>query len=115
MERLHRQLADRGLAVVAVSVDKPDLEATIREYVTDLDLTFEVLYDRTGLFSSVYRYTGVPETYIIDREGVVRKKWIGPEEWDSPANIRFLETLLGGVREWPGGELNDARPATPTG
>lgn len=94
MENVHRQLADKGLAVVAVSIDGPGMEAEIRQFVKEYGLTFEILYDRTELFRAVYRYTGVPETYIIDRKGVIRRKWIGPEEWDSPANIRFLESLL---------------------
>jgi len=114
MEALHRDLKDRGLAVVAVSVDDADREATIRQFVTDYNLTFDVLYDRAELFRAVYRYTGVPETYIIDREGVIRRKWIGEDDWSSPANRRFIEGLLGGVREFDGQELNDdARSASP--
>jgi peroxiredoxin len=115
MEALHRDLKDRGLAVVAVSVDDVNREATIRQFVKDYDLTFDVLYDRAELFRAVYRYTGVPETYIIDREGVIRRKWIGEDDWSSPANRRFIEGLLGGVREFEGQELNDnARTTSPT-
>jgi peroxiredoxin len=113
MEALHRDLKDRGLAVVAVSVDKQQMEPTIRQFVKDYDLTFDVLYDRAELFRAVYRYTGVPETYIIDRDGVVRRKWIGEDDWSSPANRRFIEGLLGGVRAFEGGELDDARATTP--
>ena len=113
MEALHRDLKDRGLAIVAVSVDNEQMEPTIRQFVKDYDLTFDVLYDRAGLFRAVYRYTGVPETYIIDRAGVIRRKWIGEDDWSSPANRRFIEGLLGGVRTFDGGEPNDARAATP--
>lgn len=115
MEALHRDLKDRGLAVVAVSVDNVDMESTIRQFAKDYDLTFDVLYDRAELFRAVYRYTGVPETYIIDREGVIRRKWIGEDDWSSPANRRFIEGLLGGVREFEGQELNDRPLATPAG
>jgi cytochrome c biogenesis protein CcmG, thiol:disulfide interchange protein DsbE len=115
MERLHRDLKDRGLAVVAVSIDKPDMESTIRQFVKDYDLTFDVLYDRAELFRAVYRYTGVPETYIIDREGVIRRKWIGEDDWSSAGNRRFIEGLLGGVRQFEGQEVNDRPQVTPTG
>jgi cytochrome c biogenesis protein CcmG, thiol:disulfide interchange protein DsbE len=115
MEALHRDLKDRGLAVVAVSVDNVNMESTIRQFVKDYDLTFDVLYDRAELFRAVYRYTGVPETYIIDREGVIRRKWIGEDDWSSPANRRFIEGLLGGVREFDGQELNDGPQVTPAG
>jgi peroxiredoxin len=36
----------------------------------------------------------VPETFVIDREGVIRKKWIGAEDWNSDGNKRLLEQLL---------------------
>jgi peroxiredoxin len=113
IERLHQQLGDQGLAVVAVSIDGPGMEAEIRKFVQDYGLTFEVLYDRAELFRAVYRYTGVPETYIIDRDGIIRRKWIGPDEWDSPSNIRFLQSLLGVPRPSAETPLDDAPRSTP--
>ncbi len=94
MQAAHIALADRGLAVVAVSVDGPNMEDAIRKFVKDFELTFDVLYDRTEVFRSLYRYTGVPETYVIDRGGTVRRKWIGPDDWNSDENRRFLTLLL---------------------
>lgn len=101
MEQLHRAYADRGLAVVAVSVDRSGLQEVIRRFATDYDLTFDVLHDRMDLLGSVYRYTGVPETYVIDRRGIIRRKWIGPDDWNSEANRKFVEVLL-----------NEAPPST---
>lgn len=94
MEAVHKALESRGLAVVAVSIDGPNMEDAIREFVKEYDLTFDVLYDRTELFRALYRYTGVPETYVIDRGGTVRRKWIGPDDWNSKENRQFLELLL---------------------
>ncbi len=94
MQQLHQDYAERGLAVVAVSVDAEDKADAIRAFVQDYALTFDILHDRTGLFRSVYRYTGVPETYIVDRDGVIRRKWIGEDDWNSPTNRKFIERLL---------------------
>lgn len=94
MQQLYQEYAARGLAVVAVSVDAEDKADAIRAFVQDYNLTFDILHDRTGLFRSVYRYTGVPETYIVDRDGVIRRKWIGEDDWNSPANRKFVERLL---------------------
>jgi cytochrome c biogenesis protein CcmG/thiol:disulfide interchange protein DsbE len=113
MERVHQRLRNEGLAVVAVSIDAPGMEPAIREFVREYGLTFDVLYDRTELFRNVYRYTGVPETYIIDREGIIRRKWIGDAEWDSPSNVRFLESLLGVTRPAADTPLDDAPRSTP--
>lgn len=94
MERLFQAYRDQGLAVVAVSVDFPEMQGEIREFVDNYGLTFDVLYDESNLFRSVYRYTGVPESYVIDRNGTIRRKLIGEEDWSSDANRRFVERLL---------------------
>ncbi len=94
IEAVHRDYAGRGLAVVAVSVDAEGMEDAIRHFTDEYNLTFDILYDATGLFRAVYRYTGVPETYIIDRNGTIRRKWIGEDDWNSAANRRFIEQLL---------------------
>lgn len=94
MEQLHQAFADEGLAVVAVSIDAENMEPGIRDFVKEYELTFDVLYDATQLFRSVYRYTGVPETYVIDRRGTIRRKWIGPDDWNSESNRNFVQMLL---------------------
>ena len=48
-----------------------------------LNLTFPILVDPENMAASEYGLTGVPETYIIDKQGVLRKKFIGPVEWNS--------------------------------
>lgn len=113
MQALHEAFKDRGLAIVAVSVDDAGQERTIRDFVKEYGLTFDVLYDRTELFRGVYRYTGVPETYIIDRDGIVRRKWIGPDDWNSAANRRFIAGLLGVTTPAADTPIDDAARATP--
>jgi peroxiredoxin len=56
------------------------------EYMKENNFDFNVLVDSAGL-SSKYKIRGVPETFIIDKEGVIRQKVIGPIEWDS-ADVR---------------------------
>ncbi len=94
MQAVHQDLESKGLAIVAVSVDDPDAMPVIRQFVDDYGLTFDVLHDQTELFRAVYRYVGVPETYIIDRSGVIRRKMISDHDWNSAENRRFIESLL---------------------
>ena len=94
MEALHRKLGPRGLKVVAVAIDEPGGEASIRQFRDEYQLSFEILFDPTGQIKRTFQTTGVPETFVIDAEGVIRKKRIGPERWDSPSNIALFETLL---------------------
>ena len=94
IEAVHRDLSAGGLKVVAVSVDMPDKTQAIRDFVGELGLTFDVLHDTTGTIQSVYRTAGVPETFVLDRDGTIRTKWIGPEDWNSPGNKALIERLL---------------------
>ncbi len=94
IQAVHTQLAGKGLKVVAVSIDDAGKQQTIRDFAKEFGLTFEILHDSTGLIQGIYRTTGVPETFVIARDGSIRKKWIGPEDWNSAGNKLLLEQLL---------------------
>lgn len=94
MERLQQRLGPKGLRIVAVSVDDPGMEARIRAFNEELGLTFEILHDAPGAIRKIYQTTGVPETFIIGRDGRIRRRIIGADDWSSEANVAFLERLL---------------------
>ena len=94
MERLQQQLGPKGLRIVAVSVDDPGMESRIRAFVDELGLTFEILHDAPGQIRQTYQTTGVPETFIVGRDGLIRRRLIGADDWSSEANVAFLERLL---------------------
>ena len=95
IESLHRELGPRGLKVVAVSVDDPGTENLIRSWVRERGLTFEVVHEPSGRIRDAYQTTGVPETFVIGRDGVIRKKVIGAANWNSAANRALIAQLLG--------------------
>lgn len=97
IERLHQAYSDKGLSVVAVSVDEAGMEPQIRSFVEQYGLTFEVLHDRggqTGQVSRAYQTAGYPETVIIGRDGIIRKKLLGAHDWNSKENRGLIERLL---------------------
>jgi thiol-disulfide isomerase/thioredoxin len=81
MQRLEEQLGPKGLRIVAVSIDDPGMEQRL-------------LYDSAGEIQQQYQTTGVPETFIIGRDGRIRRRIIGADDWSSESNIAFLERLL---------------------
>lgn len=96
MEALHRDYAHAGLHVVAVSED--DARVTpdeLRAYADDLGLTFEILRDTAHAMTAPYQVIGYPMTFVIARDGTVRRRWLGPEDWNSPSNRAFMRQLLG--------------------
>jgi cytochrome c biogenesis protein CcmG/thiol:disulfide interchange protein DsbE len=63
-------------------------------YMKEMDCTFPVYLDSGGNAAKKFGITGVPETYIIDKKGILRNKVIGPSEWDSPYVIETLSKLI---------------------
>lgn len=95
LERLHRDLGTRGLRIVAVSIDHAD-QKIVSDFVQEVGITFDILHDRKGRVETIYQTTGVPESFVIDRHGVIVKKEIGAIEWDHPSRKVLLEWLLSG-------------------
>jgi cytochrome c biogenesis protein CcmG, thiol:disulfide interchange protein DsbE len=94
LEALHREFRDTDLRIIAVSIDQPRTENAIREFVKELGLTFEVLHDPEGDITRDYQATGYPETFVIGRDGVIRKKVIGAADWNSEGNRALVRQLL---------------------
>jgi cytochrome c biogenesis protein CcmG, thiol:disulfide interchange protein DsbE len=93
IERLHRKFAGTDFRLVSVSIDKDD-STVVRRFAQELGLTFEILHDRSGAIQQAYQTTGVPESFVIDRDGTIVKKVIGAAEWDSPVNETLLQRLV---------------------
>jgi cytochrome c biogenesis protein CcmG/thiol:disulfide interchange protein DsbE len=95
IEKLHREFAPQGLAVAAVSVDDAGTEDRVRAFAKALGVTFEILHDPSGTTLRNYQVTGYPETFVIARDGTIRKKIIGAADWSSEANRALIRELLG--------------------
>ena len=93
MERAYRNLAPRGFAIAAVSIDEGEPD-DVRRFGRDLDLSFDLLQDRSGAIQEIYQTTGVPESFLLNREGIIVKRVIGPQDWESEANRALVERLL---------------------
>ncbi|MGH7607814.1 MAG: TlpA disulfide reductase family protein, partial [Gemmatimonadales bacterium] len=89
LERLQRQFARTDFHVVAVSIDQ-DAPEKVMQFVNDLGLTFDILHDPAGAIQGIYQTAGVPESFLIDRGGVIVKKVIGAAEWDGPVNATLI-------------------------
>ena len=112
IQALHDRFGARGLKVVAVSIDNSGFADEIRKFRDQYGLTFEILHDASGNNKRDYHTTGVPETFVIGRDGVIRKKVIAAADWDSPANRALFAQLLG-IPESAEGAGTDAPPGAP--
>jgi peroxiredoxin len=94
MARLHRALGPRGLELVAVSVD--DGRQEVVDFQERLALPFPILLDPEKRAARSYQTFRFPETFLIDREGVIVERYVGPKDWDAPAYVERLQRLLDG-------------------
>ena len=99
MEELYKVYGPRGVHIVAVSIDQTAGEDSIRAYAKNLGLTFEILHDPTRAIERAYQTTGYPESFVIDRGGVIRRKWISATDWNAPASRALFDELLGAAVE----------------
>lgn len=96
MEVLYKNFERDGLVVLAVSIDRVTTKKDIPPFVKSLNLAFPILVDSWGQTDKRYKLMGVPETYIIDQQGVLREKIIGPRDWTVLDNLRVITGLLKG-------------------
>lgn len=94
MEVLYKNFEKDGLVMLAVSIDHVTTKKDIPPFVKNMNLTFSVLVDSWGQTDKRYKLMGVPETYIIDQDGILREKVIGPRDWTRRDNLQVLTQLL---------------------
>ena len=79
------------IAVVAVSIDQdPDV---YHKFLTDHHVDLLTVRDEEMRVNALYGTAQIPETYIIDRQGVVRRKFVSAQDWTSPEIMSFLAKL----------------------
>ena len=93
MQKLYQGLRDEGLEILAVSIDESGAEA-VKPFMEKHKLEFPVLLDTKGDIKDLYQNTGIPESFIIDKHGMIVEKIIGPREWASSGAIRFFRSLI---------------------
>jgi len=94
MEILHRNFQKDGLVVLAVSIDRVTTTKDIPPFIKSMNLSFPVLIDSWGKTDMPYKRMGVPETFIIDQQGVIREIVIGPRDWTRLDSLTVLTGLL---------------------
>jgi cytochrome c biogenesis protein CcmG/thiol:disulfide interchange protein DsbE len=93
MEQVYHELAPRGFKIAAVSIDEgsPD---DVRAFGQDLDLSFDLLQDRSTAVQQIFQTTGVPESFLVNKDGIIVKRIIGAHDWNSVVNRALVERLL---------------------
>ena len=91
LEVMQERMRSRGVVVLGVSIDVD--QNAYHHFIKERGVNFLTVRDPEQKVPAMYGTTGWPETYIIDRQGVIRRKFIGAVDWSSPEVIQFLNQL----------------------
>ncbi|NIS69309.1 MAG: redoxin domain-containing protein [Proteobacteria bacterium] len=94
MESLYQRFKGREFEILGVSIDAKG-ESVVRPFVDDHGITFPVLLDPDSQVYKRYGVTGVPESFIIDKDGKVASKIVGARNWMEKEWLDYFDRLIG--------------------
>ncbi|MEE9144322.1 MAG: TlpA disulfide reductase family protein [Candidatus Binatia bacterium] len=94
-EKLHQMLGPKGLKLLSISIEKgPAALNNVRKFMEEFKISFNPLLDAKGDVMELYGVTAIPTTFLIDRQGKIVAKEVGPKNWTSSGWLNRLEELF---------------------
>jgi peroxiredoxin len=88
---MQQRLKAKGITVVGVSADEN--EQAYRRFIKEFGVNFATVRDPSERVEHLYGTVKIPETYVIDRNGVLRRKFVSAVNWNSPEVLSYLSTM----------------------
>ena len=95
LRAIHAKYRERGLELVGVSVDTDGTDDAIRSFMKDFEMTFPIWRDPDERISTQFLAVGVPATFLIDKEGILRWRKTGPIAPGDTSLTSAIERALG--------------------
>ena len=93
INRVYQEYESQGFEVLAVNTTYQDNEEDAAAFAQNLGLTFPILLDRTGEIRQLYLLRGLPSSYFIDREGIIRSVVVGGPMTETLIRTKIQELL----------------------
>jgi peroxiredoxin len=94
LQSLFARSASEGLVIVGVSMDTGDARGQVEDFVREYGVTYPVLVDPQTRGMDIYEVIGLPASFLVDRDGVLRWMRIGPVAESDRDFLKALETVL---------------------
>lgn len=95
MERLNEVLAGDEFVMLAINTEENG-RSIIPAFLERTPYTFPILYDNEGVVQKSYGVFKFPESFIVNKDGTVAEKIIGPLDWSSIKTITYFKNLIKG-------------------
>ncbi|MDE3109675.1 MAG: TlpA family protein disulfide reductase [Acidobacteriota bacterium] len=92
LDALQKKIAPLGGTILGISVD--DDPAAYENFLGTYNVDFPTFRDPSQRIPLSYGTTMYPETFVIDRDGKIDSKIVGPQDWTSPAMMAYLDSVL---------------------
>jgi peroxiredoxin len=93
MQKLYEKFRSDKFEILAVSIDSAGREAVV-PFMREMNLTFPALLDPNENIKRLYGITGIPESFIIDKKGIVVEKIVGPIDWATSEVFSFFQDMI---------------------
>lgn len=91
MEKLHQKFKNKDFAMISINLQES--VSQVKQFFKDFKLTFTALLDSDGEVGAHFMITAIPTTFILDKEGIIIGKVMGPREWDGEKAFALFEHL----------------------
>lgn len=99
LERLYQKMKDnKDFHLLTVVTNRGETENEVRPFMKKHGLHFQALIDSKKVAWRRYKLTGWPETFLIDKDGIIVEKFLGPRKWDSPEYLNKFNKLMAKVK-----------------
>lgn len=92
LNSLYKEFRDRGLIIISVSTDKS--VQTVKRFIEKSPADYIVLNDKDGKAASTYNVSGLPTSFLIDRDGIIKIKFVGFREWTGSGSKKLINALV---------------------
>jgi cytochrome c biogenesis protein CcmG/thiol:disulfide interchange protein DsbE len=94
LNQVQQRIAPLGGTVLGVNPDEQEDQASYESFLNTFQIGFPTYLDKSNRIARSYGTTMYPETYIIDRKGLLQRKVVGAQDWSSPELTAYLDSLL---------------------
>jgi thiol-disulfide isomerase/thioredoxin len=91
MEKLHQKFKNKEFEMVAINLQEP--VSPVKQFFKNFKLTFTTLLDSAGEVGARFRITAIPTTFILNKQGIIIGKVMGPRKWDGEKAFALFKHL----------------------
>jgi len=92
LDQLQQRISAHGGTILGISIDED--QNAYEEFLRMYQVDFPTFRDPSRQISLNYGTIMIPETYVIDRNGRIDRKIVGPQDWTSPAMLAYIDSVL---------------------